>query len=100
MIDRTEFNGLTYAAYLTDTATGEQRVLWQELPWDDVSLYWWKDGNMGCDCNRGLRFYGQGGEYPCNPGRKRRFTLDLFEFKGHPTQATVSEFDLGVEFNA
>ena len=42
-----------YVAGIRKNETGEVRFCPQELEWDDdISLWWWEYGNMGCDCNR------------------------------------------------
>jgi len=48
-----------YHVLIRRNATGETRRVFMALPWygDGGSLYWWTDGNFGCDCNRALTFY-------------------------------------------
>ena len=49
--------GCVYVTGIRENATGEVRFhAWQE-DWTDSSLYWWSEGNMGCDCNRHLIFH-------------------------------------------
>ena len=47
---------MTYRVLIQDNATGERVWVSQSHEWDDTSLFWWTDGNMGCDCNRALEF--------------------------------------------
>ena len=45
---------MKYSVDIRDNATGEVRRVPQSLPWGkgSGSLYWWTEGNFGCDCNR------------------------------------------------
>ena len=47
-----------YKLYITDTTTGECRLIAQEDSWDDdaIELYLYTEGNYSCDCNRNLLF--------------------------------------------
>ena len=55
--------GVGYSVLIRDNATREERLCPQtEVKWtDDCDVYWWTDGNMGCDCNRSLCFARAGG---------------------------------------
>ena len=57
-----------YNAHITDTTTGETRVVFRDWEWDDGADFWWSEGNFGCDCNRGNEYH-DGGENPCGDGR-------------------------------
>lgn len=53
-----------YLVELIDSTTGEVR--WFKINWPGASwhkkdhpegdLFWWTEGNFGCDCNRGMSF--------------------------------------------
>lgn len=45
-----------YIVYIRKNETGEIRQCLQNIEWEDHSLFWWTEGNMGCDCNRELEF--------------------------------------------
>lgn len=45
-----------YTVYLRSKATGAERGVEMDGPWDDVAEYMWTEGNLGCDCNRELLF--------------------------------------------
>ncbi len=66
---------MAYRVAIKDTETGEVRVT--EFPYEDDDLFWWTDGNFGCDCNRWLTFERAGGNEPdlddmsCNEGPNR-----------------------------
>lgn len=42
----------------------------------DSSLYWWSEGNGGCDCNRSLAFGGADDE-PLECGNTRYLVVDV-----------------------
>lgn len=53
---------MTYRVALRKNETGEIRFAG---PYDfEFNLYWWTDGNFGCDCNRYLEFERAGGHEP------------------------------------
>jgi hypothetical protein len=60
---------MSYAVLIRRNSDGEVRRCEQKTSWipkgpEDISapsLYWWTDGNMGCDCNRHLEFERAGG---------------------------------------
>ncbi len=53
----TEATGKRYKVAIRDNATGETRIRdMGDLPWLDHTLYWWTEGNFGCDCNRHMEF--------------------------------------------
>ena len=56
---------MAYQIYIRKNATGEVRVYsCPDLDWEEHSLGWWTEGNMGCDCNRHLCFERAGGREP------------------------------------
>lgn len=52
------YTAQSYDVELVRTRDGERRTHHVSLPWDHGSLYWWTEGNNGCDCRRGPRFDG------------------------------------------
>jgi hypothetical protein len=54
-----------YVVGIRENATGEVRFHAEELPWDDSTLFWWSDGNNGCDCNRASFFHDSDIDCPC-----------------------------------
>jgi hypothetical protein len=57
---------------MTDTETGENKNIKFDLDWRrSSSLFWWRDGNFACDCNRGMSFYGCNDDFECNDGKNR-----------------------------
>ena len=48
---------MSYTVVMFDTLTGKRRHIVFNLEWKDSSEFWWSEGNMACDCNRGARFY-------------------------------------------
>jgi hypothetical protein len=68
----------SYTAHITDTTTGETRVVRMECAFNDSEALWWRDGNAQCDCNRGAWFYGTGRtlKQPCGDGRYRVRCVD------------------------
>jgi hypothetical protein len=70
---------MTYFVRIRKNETGEVRNA--EMEWDWLrngpggDMFWWTDGNFGCDCNRELQFeYAVGKEYDeivceCSTGR-------------------------------
>lgn len=56
---------MSYTVTIRKNATGETRVYdCSDLEWREHSLFWWTDGNFGCDCNRELSFERAGGSDP------------------------------------
>lgn len=58
---------MSYRVALRKNSTGEIRMV--PIDWDwirdgDDDLYWWTDGNYGCDCNRFLCFERADGTEP------------------------------------
>lgn len=47
----------SYEVEFREVATGAKASVTYNLAWGEGSLYWWTDGNMGCDCNRALSFW-------------------------------------------
>ena len=45
---------------IKNNKTGAERIKSCDLDWfegdEGNSLFWWTEGNMGCDCNRALAF--------------------------------------------
>lgn len=66
-----------YTVEIVDTQTGERRRSFQNVDWgdDEGSLFWWTEGNMSCDCNRGDAFKREreepDKESTCNVGPNR-----------------------------
>lgn len=52
---------MSYVVAIRDNKTGEVRVTEHGETWDPSYVTLWNDGNYGCDCNRGLFFYGRNG---------------------------------------
>lgn len=53
-----------YTVRIRDNATGEIRECEQGVGWHDSSVFWWTEGNMGCDCNRRIEFIRASGRQP------------------------------------
>ena len=57
-----------YDVALRKNDTGEVRICRQNIDWDTSNdcghVYYWTEGNFGCDCNRELTFLRAGGETP------------------------------------
>ena len=59
---------MAYRVQIIDSQTGEAR--WHGVEWDwfhddgSDDMYWWTDGNFGCDCNRFLEFERAAGKDP------------------------------------
>jgi hypothetical protein len=53
-----------YTVTMRKNETGEVRAIDQDLEWHDSSLYWWTDGNFGCDCNRHIHWLYAEGKRP------------------------------------
>lgn len=52
-----------YKVCIRKNETGEERIrTMKTLNWKDHSLFWWTEGNFGCDCNRELEWHRAGGE--------------------------------------
>lgn len=47
---------MAYRVRIRNNETGEVRVTHHDLTWHASSLFWWIDGNFGCDWNRGAEF--------------------------------------------
>lgn len=48
---------MTYSVTIRENATGETvDYALDDLEWFDGSLFWWTEGNFGCDCNRRMCF--------------------------------------------
>ena len=59
-----------YDAVIVNNETGEARTYRMNVDWDDSNdsghIYWWTEGNFGCDCNRALEFMRAGDEEECD----------------------------------
>lgn len=60
---------MSYQVAIRQNATGEIRM--HEIDFTDwgkpdgyTDLFWWTDGNFGCDCNRKASFYNVGIDEP------------------------------------
>lgn len=81
-----------YKVCIIDTQTGEERVHdMGNIPWGDASVFWWIEGNFGCDCNRALEFARAGGvpetevmkiDQPCSLNRPQRYRVPWVEVEG------------------
>lgn len=47
---------MSYKVTLRRLSDGLEKTIVDDLDWHDSSLYWWSEGNMGCDCNRASTF--------------------------------------------
>lgn len=45
-----------YIVGIRKNETNEVVFCPQDIKWHDCSLFWWTEGNGGCDCNRVLMF--------------------------------------------
>lgn len=73
---------MAYKVAIRKNATREIREIEMDLDWHDHSLFWWTQGNFGCDCNRELTFEPNGTfpdpeDPPCG---HERFTVLYVEF--------------------
>ena len=50
-------SNVSYNVIMTDNESGETKSCRLDLPWEDGSAYWWREGNYSCDCNRVSVFY-------------------------------------------
>jgi hypothetical protein len=68
----------SYIVHITDTTTGETRVVRMNGPFGYSEDLWWQEGNASCDCNRAAWFHGKGGlgKHPCGDGRYRVRCVD------------------------
>lgn len=59
---------MPYKVAIRKNATGEIRIAEMDFEWDkgndSTDLFWWTEGNFGCDCNRYLEFERAGGHDP------------------------------------
>lgn len=51
-----------YIVRIRRNATGQVVDSHHDLTWDHHSLFWWTEGNFGCDCNRFDCFQNAGGD--------------------------------------
>jgi len=63
---------MKYSVVMRNNETDEVRTIpaW-DLDWDG-SIFWWTEGNAGCDCNRGHLWFGNYEERDCG---SKRFTV-------------------------
>jgi hypothetical protein len=48
---------MAYDVVIRDNRTGEAVTKRMDLDWNgNATLWWWTEGNFGCDCNRGFQF--------------------------------------------
>jgi hypothetical protein len=68
----------SYIVHITDTTTGETRMVRMTGPFGLHEDLWWHEGNASCDCNRGAWFHGSRGfgAHPCGDGRYRVRCVD------------------------
>jgi hypothetical protein len=53
---------MSYKVCIVELATGETRIHdMGDIPWGEASVFWWTEGNFGCDCNREWEFARAGG---------------------------------------
>ena len=61
----------SYEVAIRKNSTGEIKILKETLDWDTTNnyghVYWWAEGNFGCDCNRAIQF----GDYDESCGESR-----------------------------
>lgn len=69
-----------YEISLTDTKTGETKIIRREGVFDDGEEFIWNEGNYSCDCNRHRVFYNltSSDHVPCG---HERFTVILPKVK-------------------
>jgi len=67
-----------YKVLIQDNQTKERVEYSLSFDWDgENSLYWWTEGNFGCDCNRGMSFMRAKGipeeqiDSPCSENKYR-----------------------------
>lgn len=65
-----------------DTQTGS--TAWSDYPF---SIYWWSEGNGGCDCNRAILF---DHEHNCGDSPYRYQAVDL---EDHPDKSIQEQLD-------
>lgn len=51
-----------YKVTIKNNETEEVRIRKMDLKWNEASVYWWTEGNFGCDCNREWEFQRAGNE--------------------------------------
>ena len=68
-----------YRAVLRDTVTGRTAEESGEFPHGvETLIFYWTEGNMGCDCNRGGIVFGDLDAVPCNADRQRIALTELW----------------------
>jgi len=59
---------MSYVVTIRDNADSETVEYEVNFPWSDYTMFMWKDGNWGCDCNReGMFAFAKGIEPSCDP---------------------------------
>lgn len=48
---------MPYIATIRRVSDGVQADCPMKSDWDDLSEFWWSEGNFACDCNRGDCFH-------------------------------------------
>jgi hypothetical protein len=82
----------SYTVTIQDSQTGETKVIVERLciePGDTVN--WWRYGNGGCDCNRGLVFGLPEDESPCS-GSDNRFRVLELDFGDHKVTDDLNDW--------
>ena len=63
---------MAYTVKITQLGSGETRDYTLKTDGDyspENDLWWWTEGNAGCDCNRALFFGVDGSDVQCSEGR-------------------------------
>ena len=69
---------MKYKVLIINNETKEERLRdMGDIAWLESSLFWWTEGNFGCDCNRRFEFMRAGNEeitdeiwdLPCTSGK-------------------------------
>lgn len=83
----------TYRCEIVNVATGESRAYGGSDAYQDGIDFWWREGNMACDCNRMMEWLRAAGEYdeerdlpacPCGHGGFRVAELILSDGRRIP----------------
>lgn len=76
----------SYVVVIRRASDGLERRCEMAHGWHSASAFWWEDGNMACDCNRGDAFDRAGGETDAaivaklRPCSSEAFLVVRFEF--------------------
>jgi hypothetical protein len=49
---------MSFVVHIRSAETGEVRSFVDDAEWNEGPSFGWTEGNFGCDCNRGLQFFG------------------------------------------